>query len=167
VLGLAEPLPEVSQYRPAVPVSPVYLKKEMMIESVLGVFALATIEMWAAIPLGFHLKIPPVLLASTVAIGSFLGAFAGIFAGNGIRRLIFWRKTTELESGRLSKWLVTKGPWAVGLLGPLLIGPTFAALLAGAVGMPKVFSLKILAGGILIWTTIIVILGTFGVALLN
>ena len=138
-----------------------------MIESVLGVFALATVEMWAAIPLGFHLKIPPVLLASTVAVGSIVGAFAGIFAGNGIRRLIFWRKTTELETGRMSKWLVTKGPWAVGLLGPRLIGPTFAALLAGAAGMPKKFSLKVLVGGILIWTTIITTLGAFGIAFLN
>lgn len=138
-----------------------------MIESVFGVFALATVEMWAAIPLGFHLKVPPILLASTVAIGSILGAFAGIFAGNGIRRLIFWRKTTDLETGRMSKWLLTKGPWAVGLLGPLLIGPTFAAILAGAAGMPKVFSLKVLVGGVLIWTTIITWLGTLGIAFLS
>ena len=138
-----------------------------MIESVFGVFALATVEMWAAIPLGFHLKIPPLLLATTVAIGAIIGASAGIFAGNAIRRLIFWRKTTEMESGRMSKWLVTKGPWAVGLLGPLLIGPTFAALLAGAAGMPRAFSLKALVGGILIWSTIITLSGTFGVAFLN
>lgn len=118
--------------------------------------------MWAAIPLGFHLKIAPVLLVFTVAIGSIVGASAGIFAGDAIRRLIFWRKTASLENGRMSKWLVTKGPWAVGLLGPLLIGPTFAALLAGAVGMPKAFSLKVLVGGILIWTTIITVLGKFG-----
>jgi len=138
-----------------------------MIGSILGVFALATVEMWAAIPLGFHLKIPPVLLVATVATGAFLGAFAGIFAGNGIRRLMFWRKTTEADSGKLSKWLVTKGPWAVGLVGPLVLGPTFAALLAGAVGMPKGLSLAVLAIGILIWTIIITALGTFGVALLN
>lgn len=138
-----------------------------MIGSIFGVFALATIEMWAAIPLGFHLKIPPVMLVATVGAGSFLGALAGIFAGNGIRRLIFWRKTTESEPVGMSKWLVTKGPWAVGLLGPLVLGPTFAALLAGATGMPKVFSLQVLAVGILIWTTIITLLGTFGLGLLQ
>lgn len=130
-----------------------------MIESVLAVFALATVEMWAAIPLGFHLKMSPALIAPTVAVGSFLGASAGIFAGNFIRRLVFWRDTAKLEHGRLSKWLVTKGPWAVGFLGPLLIGPTFAALLAGAIGMPKAFSLMVLAAGIVMWTTIIVMFG--------
>jgi membrane protein DedA with SNARE-associated domain len=144
-----------------------FLIGTLMIESVFGVFALATVEMWAAIPLGFHLEIPPLLLASTVAIGSIVGASAGIFAGSGVRRLIFWRKTTELKTGRISKWLVNKGPWTLGLLGPLLIGPTFTALLAGAVGMPRAFSLKVLVGSILIWTTIITLLGTFGVAVLN
>jgi hypothetical protein len=138
-----------------------------MIESFFGVFALAIVEMWAAIPLGFHLKLPPVLLGIAVATGALVGAIAAMFAGNGIRRLIFWRKTEAAQGGRLSKWLATKGPWAVGILGPLLIGPMFAALLAGAIGLPRVLSLALLATGILVWTVIIVVLGTFGLTVLR
>ena len=134
-----------------------------MTGSFFGVFALAIIEMWAAIPLGFHLKLPPVLLAVAAATGAFAGAVAAMFAGNGIRRLIFWRKSEKTEGSRLSKWLTTKGPWAIGLLGPLLIGPLFAAGLAGAVGLPRAFSLALLAAGIVLWTTIFVVLGTYGV----
>ena len=136
-----------------------------MTEGFLGVFALAIVEMWAAIPLGFHLKLPPVLLAVTVAAGAFAGAVAAIFAGDGIRRLIFWRKKEKTGGSRLSTWLTTKGPWAIGLLGPLLIGPLFAAGLAGAAGMPRAFSLGLLAAGIVIWTTVLVVLGSFGVAM--
>lgn len=138
-----------------------------MVESFFSVFALAIVEMWAAIPLGFHQKLPPVLISVAVATGAFFGAVAAMLAGNGIRRLIFWRKTEAAEGSRLSKWLAGKGPWAIGILGPLLIGPMFAALLAGAVGLPRTLSLALLAIGILVWTAIIVMLGTFGLAVLR
>lgn len=138
-----------------------------MIESFFGVFALAIVEMWAAIPLGFQQKLPPVLIGVAVASGAFFGAVVAMLAGNGIRRLIFWRKTEATEGSRLSKWLTKKGPWAIGVLGPLLMGPMFAALLAGAVGLPRTLSLTLLAIGILVWTAIIVVLGTFGLAALR
>ena len=136
-------------------------------ESFLGVFALAIIELWAAIPLGFHLKLPPPLLIVAAATGAFVGAVAAMFAGDGIRRLIFWRKSEKTERGRLSNWLVAKGPWAIGLLGPLLIGPLFAAGLAGAIGLPRAFSLALLAAGIVVWTVTFTVLGVFGLAALR
>jgi len=138
-----------------------------MFESFLGVFALAIIELWAAIPLGFHLKLHPALLVVAATTGAFVGAVAAMFAGNGIRRLIFWRKSEKAEGSRLSKWLTAKGPWAIGLLGPLLIGPVFAAGLAGAIGLPRAFSLALLATGIVVWTIAFTVLGTFGLAALS
>jgi membrane protein YqaA with SNARE-associated domain len=138
-----------------------------MIESFLSVFGLALIELWAAIPLGFHLKLHPVLLAVAASAGALGGAAAAMFVGDGLRRLIFWRKNEKAEAGRMSKWLVAKGPWAIGLLGPLLIGPVFAAGLAGAIGLPRAFSLALLAVGIVVWTIIFVTLGTFGLAALH
>lgn len=93
-----------------------------MIESFLGVFGLALIELWAAIPLGFHLKLHPVLLIVAASAGALGGAAAAMFVGDGLRRLMFWRKKEKAEAGRLSQWLAAKGPWAIGLLGPLLIG---------------------------------------------
>ncbi|MFC0252334.1 hypothetical protein [Massilia consociata] len=130
----------------------------------LGVFALAIIELWAAIPLGFHLKLHPVLLTLAVTTGAFTGAVAAMFLGNGIRRLMFWRKSETMQEGRVSRWLAAKGPWAIGLLGPLLIGPVFAAGLAGAIGLPRVFSLALLAIGIVVWSVAFIALGTFGLA---
>lgn len=138
-----------------------------MIESFLGVFALAIVELWAAIPLGFHLQLHPALLVVAVTTGAFAGAVAAIYLGGGIRRLMFWRKSEQLESGRMSKWLAAKGPWAIGLLGPLLIGPVFAAGLAGAIGLRKPLSLGLLAIGIVFWTVTATVLGTFGLAALR
>lgn len=138
-----------------------------MIESVLGVFGLAVIELWAAIPLGFHLKLPPVLLGVAAALGAFTGAAAAIFVGNGMRRLIFWRKAETASAGRTSQWLQAKGPWAIGLLGPLLIGPVFAAGLAGAVGLPRKLSLALLGLGIVVWTVVAVTLLSLGLGTLG
>jgi hypothetical protein len=138
-----------------------------MIESFLGVFGLALIELWAAIPLGFHLKLHPVLLIVAASAGALGGAAAAMFVGDGLRRLMFWRKKEKAEAGRLSQWLAAKGPWAIGLLGPLLIGPVFAAGLAGAIGLPRAFSLALLAVGIVVWTIIFTTLGTFGLAALH
>ncbi|MFD2366419.1 hypothetical protein [Pseudoduganella sp. GCM10020061] len=138
-----------------------------MIESFLGVFALAIIEMWAAIPLGFHLKLHPVLLAVATMTGAFAGAVAAIYLGNGLRRLMFWRSKEKTEEGRVSKWLIAKGPWAIGLLGPGLLGPTIAAGLAGAIGLPRARSLALLGAGIVVWTAGLVAAGAFGVAALR
>ena len=138
-----------------------------MIENLAGVFALAMIELWAAIPLGFHLKLHPALLIAAASSGAFLGAVAAMFLGTGARRLMFWRKSEKAEGGRMSKWLVAKGPWAIGLLGPLLIGPVFSAGLAGAIGLPRAYSLMLLAVGIVIWTVVFTVLGTAGLAALR
>ena len=138
-----------------------------MIESMFGVFALAMLELSAAVPLGLHLKLPPGLLIAAAATGALTGAVAAMFLGTGIRRLMFWRKSETGEGGRMSKWLVAKGPWAIGLLGPLLIGPVFSAGLAGAIGLPRGVSLMLLALGIVIWTIAFTVLGTYGLAALS
>lgn len=138
-----------------------------MIENFLGVFALAIVELWAAIPLGFHLKLHPGLLIVAAAAGACLGAVIAMFLGNGLHRLMFWRKSETREGGRVSQWLAAKGPWAIGLLGPLLIGPVLSAGLAGAIGLPRAFSLALLAVGIVFWTVSVSLLCTFGLAALH
>jgi hypothetical protein len=135
-----------------------------MIQSFIGVFTLAMLEMWAAIPLGFHLKLHPGLLILATVGGALVGVVIATFLGDGIRTLIFWRKKGKVESGALSKWLTTKGPWAIGLLGPLLIGPLFAAGLAATLGLPKRSSIGLLAIGIVVWTSIFTLLGAFGLS---
>lgn len=138
-----------------------------MIESFFGVFALAMIELSAAVPLGLHLKLHPGLLVVAASTGAFIGAAAGIFLGNGMRRLMFWRKAETAGGGRMSTWLTAKGPWAIGLLGPLLIGPVLSAGLAGAIGLPRGFSLALLATGIVVWSIVFSVLGTYGMAALG
>jgi hypothetical protein len=140
------------------------LKGHTVIKDMAGVFALAMIEMWAAIPLGLHLKLHPGLLIIATIAGALIGVIAATFLGETIRKLIFWRKKDTVNNGKLATWLTTKGPWAVGLLGPLLIGPIFSAGLAATLGMPRGLSIALLAAGIVIWTVSFTLLGFFGMS---
>lgn len=137
-----------------------------MINDMAAVFGLAMIEMWAAIPLGLHLKLHPGLLITATVAGALIGVIAATFLGETLRKLIFWRKKEQASSGKLAAWLTSKGPWAVGLLGPLLIGPVFAAGLAATLGMPRGLSIALLAAGIVIWTVGFTLLGFFGLSVL-
>lgn len=135
-----------------------------MIKDIAAVFVLAMIEMWAAIPLGFHLKLPPAAMILAIVAGSLIGVIAATFLGETLRKLMFWRKKEREGGGKLTRWLTTKGPWAVGLLGPLLIGPIFAAGLAATLGMPRRLSVALLAGGVVLWTVTFTLLGVFGLS---
>ena len=137
-----------------------------MINDMAAVFGLALIEMWAAIPLGLHLKLHPGLLIVATIAGALIGVIAATFLGETIRKMIFWRKKEQANSGKMAAWLTSKGPWAVGLLGPLLIGPVFAAGLAATLGMPRGLSIALLAAGIVIWTVGFTLLGFFGLSVL-
>jgi len=137
-----------------------------VIKDIAGVFVLAMVEMWAAIPLGLHLKMHPATMILVIVTGSLIGVIAATFLGETLRKLMFWRKK-EKEGGKLIQWLTTKGPWAVGLLGPLLIGPIFAAGLAATLGMPRRLSIALLAGGVVVWTVTFTLLGVFGLSTLR
>lgn len=138
-----------------------------MIENFIGVFALAVIEMWAAIPLGFHLELHPGMLILATVAGSLVGVVGAMLVGDGVRKLVFWRKRDKAEPGAVSKWLANKGPWAIGLLGPLLLGPLFAAALAATLGLPRRSSFCLLAAGVVLWTCVFTLLGVFGLATLG
>lgn len=137
-----------------------------MIKDIAGVFVLAMVEMWAAIPLGLHLKMHPATMILVIVAGSLIGVVAATFLGETLRKLMFWRKRDQ-AGGKMTLRLTTKGPWAVGLLGPLLIGPIFAAGLAATLGMPRRLSIALLAGGVVLWTVTFTLLGVFGLSTLR
>lgn len=99
--------------------------------------------------------------------GSLIGVIAATFLGETLRKLMFWRKKDKEGTGKVAQWLMTKGPWAVGLLGPLLIGPIFAAGLAATLGMPRRLSIALLAVGVVLWTVTFTLLGVFGLSTLR
>ena len=128
-----------------------------------SVFALAIVEFGAALPLGLHLEMHPTLVGVVSLAGAFVGILLATFAGEAIRKLIFWRRAdTAKTPSKISKWLMEKGPWAIGLLGPGLIGPLFAAGLAASIGLPRRRSMALLAVGVTLWAGVFIVAANLG-----
>lgn len=132
----------------------------------LAVFLLATIELWAAVPLGLKLGVTHIPLAASVIAGAMVGAVVALLCGNALYNLIV-KYRPDFGTTGAAGWLAKNGVWAVGLLGPLLLGSTLTAALATSIGMPRGKTLTALTAGILVWTITFVWLGAWVVQTLG
>ncbi|MBZ2209280.1 hypothetical protein [Massilia soli] len=128
----------------------------------LAVFLLAAVELWAAIPLGLKFGMTAVPLAVCVIAGAFAGASIALLSGNALYKIIIQYRKDFGQTGAAG-WLVKNGVWAVGLLGPLVLGSTLTAALATSIGMPRGKTLLALTAGIVVWTMTFVAAGTWGI----
>ena len=128
----------------------------------LAVFLLAAVELWAAIPLGLKFGMTAVPLALCVIAGALAGASLALLSGNALYNIIIKYRKDFGQTGAAG-WLVRNGVWAVGLLGPLVLGSTLTAALATSIGMPKGKTMLALTAGIVLWTIAFVAAGTWGI----
>ena len=128
----------------------------------LAVFLLAAVELWAAIPLGLKFGMTAVPLALCVIAGALVGASLALLSGNALYNIIIKYRKDFGQTGAAG-WLVKNGVWAVGLLGPLVLGSTLTAALATSIGMPKGKTMLALTAGIVLWTIAFVAAGTWGI----
>ena len=128
----------------------------------LGIFLLAAVELWAAIPLGLKFGVTPVPLAICVIAGAIAGASIALLSGNALYKIIIQYRKDFGQTGAAG-WLVNNGVWAVGLLGPLVLGSTLTAALATSIGMQRGKTMLALTAGILLWTIAFVAAGTWGI----
>ena len=138
-----------------------------MLAKAFSVFALAMIELWAAVPLGIKLDLNPVLVAALTIAGALLGAALATFAGGAAHKMLAWRTRGKDLSKGTSGWLASKGPWAIGLLGPLLLGATLSAALASSLGLARRKWMPLLALGICASTVLVTVLTVRGFALMQ
>lgn len=128
----------------------------------LGVFLLAAIELWAAIPLGLKFGLTAAPLTLCVMAGALAGAGLALLSGNALYKIIIQYRKDFGQTGAAG-WLVKNGVWAVGILGPLVLGSTLTAALATSIGMPKGKTMLALTAGIVLWTVAFVAAGTWGI----
>ena len=128
----------------------------------LAVFLLAAVELWAAIPLGLKFGMTAVPLALCVIAGALVGAGLALLSGNALYKIIIKYRKDFGQTGAAG-WLVKNGVWAVGLLGPLVLGSTLTAALATSIGMPRAKTMLALTAGIVLWTIAFVAAGTWGI----
>ncbi|MGB7969213.1 MAG: small multi-drug export protein [Methanobacterium sp.] len=135
-----------------------------IITSIIAVFGASIIELWLGIPLGFFLKLNPLLIVILSSAGSILSAYLVIILGEGIRkRFIKWRYGEQsIKKGRLYYIWDKYGIIGLGLLSPLLFGAPLGAALGIGLGAPRYRLLFWMSIGIVIWSIFLTALGFFG-----
>ena len=140
----------------------------------ISVFLTSMLELWAAIPMGFVLKLDPVINGLVSIAGAMTGAMVVIFGGEGIRKNFNKKQKQNIsEENPDGKKSAARKIWdkygviGLGLLAPWITGaPLAAAIGVGLKADPKKLLFWITAG-IIICTLIFVSLGAFGVTLLK
>jgi Putative small multi-drug export protein len=127
----------------------------MDITSIFSVFLAGLVELWLAIPLGFLLKLSPLITAITSAVGSIVAAVMVAFAGEDLRnRFLKWRYGGELTNkSRIYKIWNRYGVIGLGLLSPLLFGSLVGTALGIILGAPRNRLILWMAIGIIIWSS--------------
>ncbi|MGO8694956.1 MAG: hypothetical protein ACLQMF_14940 [Rectinemataceae bacterium] len=129
------------------------------------VFAVSTMTLWSAIPLGFALHLPVVLIACAASSGAIVGALAGAILGE---RLRFGPFAALLERAKASastraQRLVAKfGVIGLGLLSPAICGSIIAAIIGRAIGMSLRPLLLWLSIGVLVWASVLTMVSYLG-----
>lgn len=136
-----------------------------MFAKAFSIFALAMIELWAAVPLGIKMDLDPYAVAILTITGAIAGTVVAAFAGGLVNKLLRMR-TKDPSKGTVG-WLAKKGPWAIGLLGPLLLGATISAALASSLGLSRRVWMPLLVAGICVWTVAVTVLTVHGFAMME
>lgn len=113
----------------------------------LAVAGTSVLELWAAIPLGFALKLHPSLTALFSAIGSIVSAYLVIVVGGPLRRWMMrrWERKAQ-KPGRIAAIWNRYGVIGLGFVSPLLTGAPLGAVIGVSFGAA--------AGKLLLWMTI-------------
>jgi hypothetical protein len=131
----------------------------------LGVFALSVVELWAAVPAGVALGLPPMLVWLATVAGALLCIVVVVLAGERLRGWLVSRlgRGRAREGGRLRAVWERYGVIGWGLLGPLVLGAPLAAAVGVGLGAPRGRLLIWLGAGAVLWTTVLTVAVTFGV----
>ena len=138
-----------------------------MFLKVLTVAALASFEIYAAIPAGFAFKLTPLVIFFATVAGGFAGVFVTAFLGDKVRQLLTRRKKPAPEK---KKETMVHRIWnKYGIIGLGIIGTlTVGAPASIAVGLGFNASLKRLLTwcciGVLIRCALFTLIGHYGVS---
>jgi membrane protein YqaA with SNARE-associated domain len=134
----------------------------------LTVLGLGAIELWAAIPAGFALKLHPMTIGITAAIGAMLGGMVVMLLGERVRSWLtrrHGRKDDKGQQSRIHQIWHRYGVIGLGLLAPLLTGAPLGVALGLTLGAPSVVRLLFwISIGIVLWSTVLTLVGALGIA---
>lgn len=139
---------------------------EFMVK-LLPVLGLGAIELWAAIPAGLALRVHPVAIGVTAAIGAMLGTLVVMLVSEHVRTWLVRRhrgKDERKQHRLIHRIWRCYGMIGLGLLAPLITGVPLGVALGLILGAPAGRLLFWASLGIILWSTILTLIGTLGLA---
>lgn len=93
---------------------------------ILTIVGLATFEVYAAIPAGFAMELPPWIIFSASVVGGLIGVYVATFLGDRIKR-VFHRKNKPVKEEKPKTGLIYRlwnryGIIGLGFLGTITVG---------------------------------------------
>lgn len=139
-----------------------------MLIKLLSVFAFGMIGLWEGIPLGFVLKLPPVLTGIFSALGTTFATLLVLILGERVRTRLVRRRpqaTEDVPRERLIDRVWRRyGIIGLGLLAPCLTGAPIGIAMGLVLRAPAGRMLFWLLIGIVVWTVILTGAGVYGSA---
>jgi len=141
------------------------------LEKVFIVFLVAITGIWKAIPVGYLLKLDPVLVMLATIAGAFIGVFMIYGFGKQVKRYIFNRlekkRSLQKRSKRFSAIFEKYGPAGVGLISTLILGPNLTMALGLVIVRSDRKLLFWTLAGTLIWSVILTLVAYSGIEIFN
>ena len=141
-----------------------------MLYKVFTVAALATFEIYAAIPAGFAFGLHPFIIFAASAIGGLFGVFVSAYLGDKIKKCVnTFRKSkeekTKSEPGFILKIWEKYGVIGLGLLGTMTVGAPIAIGVGAGFNVPTNKMVFWCSLGVLIRCILFTSIGHFGLKL--
>lgn len=134
----------------------------------LTVLGLAVVELWAAIPAGFALRLHPLATGITAALGAMSGALVVLLLGERVRIWLLRRrggkKDAPEQHGRIYRIWQRYGVTGLGLLAPLLTGAPLGVALGLTLGAQAGRLFFWVSLGIALWSALLTLAGALGLA---
>lgn len=141
------------------------------LEKVFIVFLVAITGIWKAIPVGYLLKLDPVLVMLATTAGAFIGVFVIYGLGKQIKKYILRRlekkRRLQKKSKRFSAIFEKYGPAGVGLISTLIFGPNVTMALGLVIVRSDRKLLFWTLAGTLIWSVILTLIAYSSIELFN
>lgn len=138
-----------------------------MVTKLLSVFGAGMLGLWAAVPLGFVLRLPPAVTGVASALGATVASLVVLLLGEGIRARLVRRRTGESEVRRerlIDRVWRSYGLVGFALLAPGLLGAPLGVATGLVLGSPARRLVPWLLFGIALWTVVLTGLGAYGSA---
>lgn len=137
----------------------------MELLSLLAVFGLGAVELWAAVPAGLALRLHPVAIGCTAALGAILGVMVMGLMGERVRLWLLRRRGLERRArqGRIMDFWLRYGVIGLGLVAPLLVGAPLGTAVGMSLGAPTGRLLFWMSLGAVLCTVMLTVAGTLGV----